>query len=138
MNANTPVFYVPGRPGILALAIERDGVLRSEFGNETLEQMCARYPGAALGELGPVSEQSESFYRSAPVEITRERFIEMLEVLPPVGWVHAGDAETFKLSERTSGNITPIFCRIGERHFELSDSIFMKHDAIVAACRGLA
>jgi hypothetical protein len=135
MNADTPVYYVPGRPGIIDTTILQGDVYVGCFSKETLPQIAKRYPGAALGELGPVSEQSENYYRSPPVEITLERYIEMLEVLPPVDWVQIGDADSFKLSEHTSGNITAIFCRIGARCFALSDSVFTKHEAIVELCR---
>lgn len=129
-----PVFYVPGRPGIIDVAILRDGVLRGGYSNETREEMDKRYPGVQIGDLWTVAAQSEEMFKRAPARISEERFIEMLEVLPPVGWTRRNSAETFKLSERTSGNITAIFCRIGTQYFEMQDSIFMSHDAIVHAC----
>lgn len=135
IDDNTPVFYVPGKPGIIDVAVMRDGAHVGQYSGETLDQIAVRYPGAALGELGPVTEFSENCFRSPPVEITQERFIEMLEVLPPVGWKHDGTGQSFKLSERTSGNITAIFAEIGGKYFELSDSIFTPHAKIMAACK---
>ena len=138
LDDSTPVFYVPGRPGIIDLAVLRDGEQVGGYSGETLPQIALRYPGVQLGELGPVSAASDESWKSPPVEITADRYMEMLEVLPPVAWKSSRDAETFKLSERTSGNITAIFCRLGERYFEMQDSIFLKHDAIVDACKATA
>ena len=138
----TPVFYVPGRTGIVDLAIMRDGVLRSQVYNETIDELRQRYPGAQVGQLGPVAQATDDAFRSPPVEITQQRFWDMLEVLPPVAWVRRTieenkdqtlDNESFKISERTCGSITAIFCRIGSRYFELQDSITMRHDDILRA-----
>lgn len=78
----------------------------------------------------------EDGFRKEPVEVTLERYMEMLEVLPPVGFNNTGAEESFKLVERTAGNITAILTRIGDRYFEMSDSIFLKHADIVARVRG--
>lgn len=137
MNDNDPVFYVPGRAGIIDLAINRDGVLRGAYSNETLEEMAKRHPGVQVGELGPVAAASEDMFRHPPRAISEDRFIEMLEVLPPEDWQRGAGAESFKLMERTSGSITAIFCRIGDRYFELSDSFTLSHNEIVTRCAGI-
>jgi hypothetical protein len=136
IDDSTPVFYVPGRPGIIDLAIERDGLMRGGYSGETLEEMAKRYPGVRIGELGPVAAASEDMFRHPPRPITAERFEEMLCVLPPEDWHGGGGAESFKLCERTSGSITAIFCRIGNRYFELSDSFTLSHNEIVTRCAG--
>lgn len=138
INDSTPVFYQTGKAGIIDYGIVRNGVLTGAYSNETLEQMRVRYPDAILGELGPVAAASEDMFRSPPVEIDEDRWMEMLEVLPPVNWVCDSEGESFKLSERTSGNITAIFARIGERYFEMQDSAFMKHEQIIAKCAYIA
>jgi uncharacterized protein (DUF433 family) len=131
------VFYVPGKPGIVDLAITVDGVMRGAYGRKTLQELAAEYPEVALGTLDEVEKASEAMFRSPPIEISEERWCEMLEVLPPVGWIRGSAGESFKLSERTYGRITAIFCRIEERYFELSDDIRMPHDEIVAACKAV-
>lgn len=73
----------------------------------------------------------------APVEINRARFIEMLAVLPPIGWKTEGNTETFKLSERRRLGITQIFCRIGSRYFGLIGSVKLSHAEIVQRCSAL-
>ena len=72
-------------------------------------------------------QRFENSFKSAPVEITEERWDEMLGVLPPVAWKNDGAHESFKISERTAGSITAIFVRIGDRYFELSDTITLAH-----------
>ena len=135
VTEDTQVFYIPGKPGVIDFAKDVDGELLSLYGGKTLSELASEYPGVAIGKLGDVSAQSEAMFRTNPVEITEDRWMEMLEVLPPVSWKRGANAETFKLSERTYGAITAIFCRIGDRYFELSDDIHRPHDAIVAQVR---
>ena len=79
INDSTPVFYQPKRAGIIDYGITRNGVLTGAYSGETLEQMRARYPDVIIGELGPVSSASEEMFRIQPVEISAERWMEMLE-----------------------------------------------------------
>ncbi len=136
MSYERPVFFVPGRPGIIDTArLRPDGVLVGTFSGETVEEIGKRYPGTQIGELATVAQASAEAYRRPPEEITRERFIEMLEVLPPEDWQQHGATDSFKLSERTYGPITPIFARIGQRYFTLSDSFTLSHAKIIEAVR---
>ena len=80
-------------------------------------------------------QRYENAFKSSPVEISEDRWNEMLGVLPPVAWTTDQTGESFKLSERTAGSITAIFVRIGERNFELSDSITLPHRACTARVR---
>ncbi len=91
---------------------------------------------------GAISSQEaarryENAFKSPPVEITEARFMEMLGVLPPLGRRHACDAESFKLMELTAGSVTTSFVRIGARYFEMSDSVYLKHDDCIARCRAI-
>jgi hypothetical protein len=52
-----------------------------------------------------------------PEEITREKFFEMLEVLPPKRWVNTGSFESFLMSEHWSGNYTHQYARRGNRYY---------------------
>ena len=130
------VFYVPGKPGIIDVV--HPVSKRGGYSGETLEEMRLRYPGAEIADWDTVLQASDDMFRSAPIEITEARFMEMLEVLPPVGWTQRNGCESFKLSERTSGNITAIFARVGNRYFEMSDSIAMPHDKIIEAVNRVA
>src|ERR1700682_4430792 len=63
-------------------------------------------------------QRFENSFKSESVEITEERWDEMLGVLPPVAWKNEGAHESFKISERTAGSITAIFVRIRDRYFQ--------------------
>lgn len=93
-------------------------------------------PDLIVLPMGDAHSRYENAFKSPPVEVSQERYWDMLEILPPVGFVNTGQEESFKLSERTAGHVTAILARIGERYFEMSDSILMKHADIIAAVRG--
>lgn len=69
----------------------------------------------------------EDSFKSEPEEITAERFHDMLNILPPVGWNTDSDGECFRISERLAGRITAIFVRIGERYATFADDIRTPH-----------
>ena len=129
-------FYVPGKPGIIDLIHPNTG--RSCIGGNTLEEIREEYPGAEVGDFEEVVGQQDDYWRRPPVEITAERFEEMLCVLPPVGWERGESAEVFKMSEPTSGEITAIFCRLGDRYFEMQDRIDMNPGLVIAKCEKAA
>jgi hypothetical protein len=75
-------------------------------------------------------------HRSAVTEITAERFQDMLEVLPPLGWHHDGRAESFKCPEEIVAGIVDIFVRMEEgRCFTFADDITLPHGACCARVR---
>lgn len=68
--------------------------------------------------------------------IDRQRFHDMLNMLPPVSWVRIGNhAESFKISEHVCGGIARMFCRIGLDHFELTGDTRSSHHALIERCR---
>lgn len=94
---------------------------RTSVEGETLEQVRIRYPAAELRDLDEWIREKEKALCTEPQEITRERWWEMLEVLPPQRWQRAKgppSCESFELCEHTSGRVTSIFCRIGDKYFE--------------------
>lgn len=127
------VFYVPGKPGIIDAVNPDTG--RGLYGGRTLEEIQRENPGAVVADVGVAIAANEALFREPPVEMSEAAWREALDVLPPVGWTSSGDTETFKLAERTSGNVTAIYCRIGARYFCLSDDYRTPHSDIVAACR---
>ena len=132
-------FVQPDKFNIIDTAQIRPGdtELRGDFSGETLAEVQLRYPGAIAGNFEEWIEKKQNSFIHPPQVVTEARFWEMLEVLPPVGWKTTEAGETFKLSERTSGLITAIFCRIGEKYFELSDKITLTHDEILAKCKAI-
>ena len=70
-----------------------------------------------------IDETALAKYRKDVSEITEARFMDALNVLPPVGWTTRQGVESFKISERLWGNITDIYARLGDRYFTLTDDI---------------
>ena len=128
-------FWQPGRPNAIDAINPATG--KGLYSGENLEDIRKRYPGAIITTLDAILDAERDVFASAPVRIDRERWDEMLNVLPPVQWKNERAAETFKMSEMTSGMITTIFCRIGENYFELSDNVNTPHDKIASACARL-
>lgn len=107
---------------------------RSVLNDRTLEEIQAQYPDAIMESWATYLERKSAALRSRPEEITAARFDYFLGVLPPVAWTSKGDTESFKVAERLSGLMTQICCRIGDRHFALTDSICTPHAEIVRLC----
>jgi hypothetical protein len=135
---NRPVFFLPGKPGIIDTAHQgEDGELRSDVNKQTLAEMRARfgYEMVQVGELEDVARASEDAVRTAPVEVNEERWMDMLEVLPPLKWTGRGGTESFRISEMTYNSVTTTFVRIGKRYFEMSERVTVTHEDLVAAVR---
>jgi hypothetical protein len=128
-------YYVPGSTSIIDTVTE-DG-LTFHFRN-TLEEVLERFPGAELWEVekafAEVQRLTYEYYISAPVEITEDRFHEMLNVLPPVKWRQEHGSESFMISERLTMDIRSIYCRVGDRYFEMADRQSLTHQEICDRC----
>ena len=78
--------------------------------------------GSELDELIKIHMES---LRTDPKAITKQRYWDMLEVLPPCRWQMAGMWEVFHVSERLTGNLVSWFAsgRLNgkEFYFELVD-----------------
>lgn len=92
-------------------------------------------PGAEVWTFDNAFAHMRAGYLKPASVVTKERFWEMLEVLPPVDWKRSDTTESFKISERTIADLTSIFARIGDQYFELCDSCKLSHDQIIARCR---
>ena len=113
-------FYVPGSRTIIDAATP-EGV--SCVFKENAEQIRARYPGAVFMPYEDAALQIQQAmietYRPGELrEITEERFIEMLEVLPPMKWEQGHGCESFLLSELQEGRITRCYVRIAKHYYE--------------------
>lgn len=62
-------------------------------------------------------------YKQGVTEVDEARFMDALNVLPPVGWTTNAGVESFRISERLWGNLTDIYARLGDRYFKLVDDI---------------
>ena len=121
--------YTPGKPGIQDLVNPTTGC--GVYSKMSLAEMQAEHSGIVIGNFDTVVREQDAYWIKPPVEITHERFDEMLNILPPVNWANWSLNESFQMSERMAGNVTSIFCRIGTRYFELQDRATISHDVIV-------
>lgn len=136
-------FYVRGSRSIIDCAAiypedhphRVDNQYRSHVEAECLDEIRKRYPTAELRDFAEVCREIEALDRAhdchPPKEITKERFWEKLEVLPPVDWQRRGSHESFKIMERLCGNLTTICVRVGDRYFELVEDIRTPHEKLL-------
>lgn len=131
-NIDTPCAYSAERNCVIDL-FDDDGL--TKFSRDTIDEVRERYPDAVTLPLSEAAERIEATFKSEPVEIERETYEDMFEVLPPVDYSTGQGWRSFKMCERTSGNVTAIYATDGARYFHLSDSIYTPHDEIVRRCR---
>jgi hypothetical protein len=132
----TMCFYEPGSTNLADVATADN---LGMYSGETLDQIRERYPTAQVMDIDEACRQADAArrakYMHGPREITAERFEEKLGCLPPEDWKCSQGGESFKISERISGNLTAIFCQIGHRFFELCDDARNSHEWIVRECQ---
>lgn len=132
-EAFTECWYVPGETHIVDLIHPDDG-LTLHYHEDALA-VRDRYPAAERMSCDDawklIDAAALAQYRKDVSEVTEERFMDALNVLPPVGWTTHNGVESFRISERLWGNITDIYARLGDRYFVLSDDIRLS-PAIVA------
>lgn len=125
-------YYVPGELHIYDLIHPTTGLTLHFKKDEAAVK--ADKPGVVRmpfdDAMAQISEKQRAAYVKPVSEIRQEDFTYALEVLPPVGWRSARGVESFKMSERTCGNITGIFARCGDRFFAMSDSITLPAEEI--------
>lgn len=131
-EAFTECWYVPGETHIVDLIHPDDG-LTLHYSENALA-VRDRYPGAERMSCDDAWKAIDSAaltrYRHDTTEVSEERFMDALNVLPPLGWTTKVGVESFRISERLWGNITDIYARLGERYFMLSDDIRLPADVI--------
>jgi len=66
-----------------------------------------------------------------PVEISKNYFFEMLEVLPPAKWTRSHSYESFYIIEALTGNLHQWLIRFEDRYFTLIASKNSTHEQIV-------
>lgn len=132
MQAAYKVFGIPGETYAVDTVSEIDGQQVGRYSGKSLDVLRAENPGAELFSLEEYAAKREAALRTAPQEITEATFQEMLEVLPPEGWVRRSGCESFKMSEYYSGNITSIYARIGDAYYTFRDDAGMPHNEIIA------
>jgi hypothetical protein len=105
-----------------------DVLAPGQNGSERLAILAATYgPDLVLLTSEEALNRYEAPFISGVEEITEERFHEMLNILPPIGWRTDSDGESFKMCEYTAGRVTAIFVRIGDRYASFSDHASTPH-----------
>jgi hypothetical protein len=66
-------------------------------------------------------ETMRKVYCKGPQEISKERWWELLEVLPPERWERVGNVEIFMMPECIASTIYTFGVRIGERYFSINE-----------------
>ncbi len=124
-DAFTECWYVPGETSIVDLIHPDDGLSLHFY--ESAETIQGRYPSAqrmAFDDAWKLADAAgNDRYKQDVSEVDEERFMDALNVLPPVGWTTTQGVESFRISERLWGNLTDIYARLGERYFKLVDDI---------------
>ncbi|MCF5059283.1 hypothetical protein GIW54_12920 [Pseudomonas proteolytica] len=125
------VFYQPGTGWVHDYAVQLDGGEWVTRSGRTLDQLKEGQPDMIVCTEDEAWQQIEAAAKSAPVLIDREQFEYALNVLPPAGWIRAGDCESFKMIERDNGRVTRIYVRLGENFFRFADLFTTPHaDAV--------
>lgn len=107
--------------------------------DETAEAAIARSAdgfgdGLVVVSIVEAYRLQEEAAKTEPEEISAEKFDDMLNILPPVGWVPGvGDGpSSFKISEPYTGRVHPVYAKLNGRYFTFRDDVRMKHDDILA------
>ena len=122
MHPNTPVVFCQSTNRLI------DFLNRGETAEQGISRLAPDYGDALI--VVPVidaHERYEASFKTPVSEITAEDYDWLLNCLPPVAWSHAGGAESFKMSERTAGNVTTIVVKMRGRFFKFSDLISLPH-----------
>jgi len=129
---DTMVYYSARSANIIDLVCP-DGL--SAYSRETEAEVRECYPDAVRITLGEAVERKAKAFKHPASYTTAEVFNEMLNILPPLSWKRTVDGESFKMCEMTSGTVTQIYARIGDRYFTLADDVSTPHAEILRRCK---
>jgi hypothetical protein len=124
-QATRMVFFQLGNNNVFDEAVDKGNGYVGLYSGMTLAS--AQAQGAQLMTEARASQLVDASHIKAPKPCSKERFMDMLEVLPPQDWRVMPDSESFKLQERTTGNITLIMLRIGDAYWEMEDMVNLTH-----------
>jgi hypothetical protein len=110
----------------------QEGEWVTEWGQKTLAVLQENYPDMALMSVAALIDLQNEKLRTPVAEITQERYIDQLGVLPPMDWCRTMKGESFKSMERYSGDVTSIFVRAAGRFFEFRDVCTLTHAQVMA------
>ena len=124
----TYCFYSLEHRRIIDLIDENDRTI--SFGL-TLEEVKEEFPDAAKAEFEQADKLIEKSIVTEPTKINSETFYLMRDAMPCVDHTFVENQESFKMSERTYGKITRIYCRIAEDYYFFADYITISHQEII-------
>lgn len=131
------VFYSISSKTIVDLASTKDGLVIGAYSGQPEAVLRQEYLDLQRGPSDVALRAIEACYVTPPEEIDRESFISLLEVLPPLNWVHGARSETFMLSEMYYGLVTTICCRWDRRYFRMRNLCTLSHTEIVSLVQPL-
>ncbi len=76
-------------------------------------------------EFNELYETWEKKLITKPKRITKERYWEMLEILPPSRFHYVGGFEVFHVSERLVGELVSWFANRNDRYYEWTDYSYL-------------
>ena len=122
----------PSRPTMVDMIHPDTG--KGVYGGRTLEEVREEYPNAEEMHIDKATALTNDFYRTPPMRTTKQAWQDALDVLPPRNYVVQGSTASFKMSEMLCGDITRVYCRLGENYFYFNGEVRLTHDAIVEMC----
>lgn len=130
---DVPAFFIPSRNTIYSTGFIPEGqhepVSLCSF--ETLAEMQIRFPDMELLSLDEAESRQSAGKIQPWKEITEERWLDQLYVLPPVDRMSTPAGETFKSAERYDRNLTSIFARWDGRYFECRNRCTLHHRDLI-------
>lgn len=116
------VFFSPSASYCSAIDVVNPETGRGVYSGKTLDEFIFEYGDVSIVDDEVAVQHDRNRRITEPVEITEERFMEMLEVLPPAKWRRSASAESFHIIERITHDIVDWFVRIGDRYYTFADT----------------
>lgn len=127
----TNVFYCPTAQFSGIIDVVNDDQ-RGLYSNKTKEELEAQYGGPVqvMADSDAVA-LVEKAATTEPVAIDNDRFIDLLECLPPSKWCTFPGAEAFHICERITYDIVTWCVRIGKEYYSFNGTCKMTSQAAV-------
>jgi hypothetical protein len=116
------VFFSPSAKYSSAIDVVHPETGLGVYSGKSLDDFRVEYPDVSIVDDEVAVQHNRNRHISEPVEITEERFHEMLDVLPPSKWRRSASAESFHICERITYDIVDWFVRIGDRYYTFADT----------------
>lgn len=89
------------------------------FSRKTVDELALKYGQLDVVTLDEMATRVKERFSTPPKPITKERFWQLLEVLPPSRWRSTGNSESFFVPEALTGTIHTVCVRIGKSYFSM-------------------